>query len=65
MIKRWNNSYEACKYIEIQEIEEGTQEFDEEGCYLKLWREFTFINLDYLENVFQISEGYFTYERVI
>ena len=47
---------EACKYIEIHEIEEGSQEFDEEGCYLKLWREFTFIDLDYLENVFQIGE---------
>lgn len=47
---------EACKYIEIHEIKEGTQDFDEAGCYLKLWREFTFIDLDYLENVFQIGE---------
>lgn len=47
---------EACKYIEIHEIKEGTQDFDEAGCYLKLWREFTFIDLDYLENVFQIDE---------
>lgn len=47
---------EACKYIDIHEIKEGTQDFDEAGCYLKLWREFTFIDLDYLENVFQIGE---------
>jgi hypothetical protein len=47
---------EACKYIQIHEVEEGKQDFDEEGNYLKLWRKFTFVDLDYLENVFQIGE---------
>lgn len=47
---------EACKYIEIHDVKEGIQEFDEEGNYLKLWREFTFVDLDYLENIFQIGE---------
>lgn len=47
---------EACKYIEIHDVKEGIQDFDEEGNYLKLWRNFTFIDLDYLENIFQIGE---------
>ena len=47
---------EACKYINIHNVKENSQEFDEEGSYLKLWRDFTFVDLDYLENVFQIGE---------
>ena len=47
---------EACKYIKIHDVKEGIQDFDEEGNYLKLWREFTFVDLDYLENIFQIGE---------
>lgn len=48
---------EACKYIEIHDVKEGIQDFNKEGNYLKLWRELTFIDLDYLENIFQIGEG--------
>lgn len=47
---------EACKYIVIHDSKDRNQDFDKEGNYLRLWRKFTFVDLDYLENIFQIGE---------